>query len=81
VGRRNHTLNRAAFRCYQLAAGGALDADDVTSRFTAAAREIGLSQDEIRRTLRSARTGSFAYPRSAPPRCVPTRSARGGIER
>lgn len=38
VGERNHTLNRAAFRCYQLAGGGILDADDVTARFTATAR-------------------------------------------
>jgi Bifunctional DNA primase/polymerase, N-terminal len=81
VGLRNHTLNRAAFRCYQLAAGGALDADDVTARFTAAAREVGLGENEIRRTLRSARTSGFAHPRSAPPRSALTRSTRGGIER
>jgi hypothetical protein len=81
VGLRNHTLNRAAFRCYQLAASGALDAGDVTARFTAAAREIGLGENEIRRTLRSACIGGFAHPRSVPPRSARTRSARGGIER
>jgi hypothetical protein len=81
VGLRNHTLNRAAFRCYQLAASGALDADDVTARFTAVAREVGLGEDEIRRTLHSARTGGLAHPRNAPLRSAPTRSVRGGIER
>ncbi len=62
-GERNDTLNRAAFRCYQLAADGLLDCDKVTAAFTAAAQQAGLGQRETARTLASARAGGFDHPR------------------
>ena len=62
-GERNDTLNRAAFRCYQLAAGGLLDCEQVTAAFTAAALETGLGQRETARTLGSARAGGHSQPR------------------
>ncbi|MGH8933445.1 MAG: bifunctional DNA primase/polymerase [Egibacteraceae bacterium] len=74
---RNWTLNRAAFRCYQLAAAGLLDEADVTAAFTAAARDVGLGHAEIARTLRSARAAGLIHPREI------ARQARrrGGTER
>ena len=62
-GERNTTLNRAAFRCYQLAAGGLLDCEQVTAELTAAALQAGLGQRETARTLASARAGGFDQPR------------------
>ncbi len=73
---RNIALNRAAFRCFQLAAAGLLDPDQVTAEFTAAAREIGLGDQEIGRTLHSARTGGQTHPRT-PYRTTPGRDRRG----
>jgi Bifunctional DNA primase/polymerase, N-terminal len=63
-GTRNATLNRAAFRCYQLAAAGLLDPDEVTDQLTRAARAIGLADREIRRTLGSASRAGVANPRT-----------------
>ena len=63
-GSRNATLNRAAFRCYQLAAAGLLDPDQVTARFADTAYAIGLGQAETRRTLASARRAGLANPRT-----------------
>ena len=73
---RNITLNRAAFRCFQLAAAGLLDPDQVTAEFTAAARQIGLGDQEIVRTLRSARTSGQTHPRT-PYLATPARDRRG----
>lgn len=78
VGQRNTTLNRAAFRCYQLAATGLLDPDDITAQLTAAARTAGLRNAEITRTLASARHAGLANPRHAPTR---TRSPTTGSAR
>jgi Bifunctional DNA primase/polymerase, N-terminal len=65
-GRRNHTLNRCAFKVYRYVAGGVLSEDQVTAAFTEAARAIGLTAAETARTLASARTAGLANPRSAP---------------
>jgi Bifunctional DNA primase/polymerase, N-terminal len=65
-GRRNHTLNRSAFKVYRYVAGGLLTDDDVTAAFTEAARAIGLSAAEAARTLASARTAGLANPRGVP---------------
>lgn len=65
---RNHTLNRTAFRAYQLVAGGVLDERDVTRAFTQTALAVGLSERETRATLRSARAGGFRFPRGVPAR-------------
>jgi hypothetical protein len=72
-GSRNSTLNRAAFRCYQLAAAGLLDPDQVTDRFTETARAVGLGEAETRRTLASASRAGHANPRS-PRADTPTRA-------
>ena len=72
-GERNDTLNRAAFRCYQLAAGGLLDCEQVTAAFTVAALQAGLGQRETARTLASARAGGFGQPRHPTLRRPPAR--------
>jgi hypothetical protein len=65
-GRRNHTLNRCAFKVYRYVAGGVLSEERVTAAFTEAAHAIGLTAAETARTLASARTAGLANPRSAP---------------
>jgi hypothetical protein len=65
-GRRNHTLNRCAFKVYRYVAGGVLSEEEVTAAFTEAALAIGLTAAETARTLASARTAGLANPRSAP---------------
>jgi Bifunctional DNA primase/polymerase, N-terminal len=65
-GRRNHTLNRTAFKVYRYVASGVLQDEQVTSAFTEAARAIGLTAAETARTLASARTAGLANPRTAP---------------
>jgi Bifunctional DNA primase/polymerase, N-terminal len=65
-GRRNHTLNRCAFKVYRYVASGVLDEEDVTLAFTTAARAIGLNAAETARTLASARTAGLANPRTVP---------------
>jgi hypothetical protein len=65
-GRRNHTLNRTAFKVYRYVAGGVLTDQDVTLAFTTAALAIGLDRAEISRTLASARTAGLANPRTVP---------------
>jgi len=80
---RNDTLHRAAFRCYQLADAGLIDAEQVTAELTAAGVQIGLGESEVRRSLRSARDGAARNPRTALPR-TPGRETgvrRGGGER
>ncbi|MGH8898063.1 MAG: bifunctional DNA primase/polymerase [Egibacteraceae bacterium] len=64
LGTRNATLNRAAFRCYQLAAAGLLDPDEVTAQLTRTARALGLGDQETRRTLGSASRAGLANPRT-----------------
>ena len=64
VGQRNYWLNRRVFRCYQLAADGLLDPDQVTARFSDTAHAIGLGEPETRRTLASARRAGLANPRT-----------------
>jgi Bifunctional DNA primase/polymerase, N-terminal len=70
-GRRNHTLNRCAFKVYRYVASGMLDEQDVTLAFTIVARAIGLGAVETARTLASARTAGLANPRTIPagPNC------------
>jgi putative DNA primase/helicase len=52
VGRRNHTLNRLAFRLGQVVATGELSAN-ATDHLADAARTTGLDEKEIRKTLDS----------------------------
>lgn len=65
-GSRNATLNSAAFSVYQLVAGGELDEGVSTSQLEQAARACGLDDDEIVKTLESARRAGFGSPRGAP---------------
>jgi Bifunctional DNA primase/polymerase, N-terminal len=76
-GRRNHTLNRCAFKVYRYVGGGVLDDQDVTLAFTTVALAIGLDRAEISRTLVSARTAGLANPRSVPAAPDPGRQEVG----
>jgi hypothetical protein len=76
-GRRNHTLNRTAFKVYRYVAGGVLPDDEVTTAFTEIARAIGLSAAEISRTLASARTAGLANPRTVSVAADPSRQEVG----
>lgn len=64
-GQRNHALNRAAFNCFQLVAAEQLDIAEVQETLSSAARSIGLGDDEILQTLRSAAEGAERAPRAA----------------
>jgi hypothetical protein len=68
VGRRNHTLNRAAFNLGQLVAAGVLDADEVQAVLLAAALEAGNAQAKARATITSGLAGGAAKPRRHRPR-------------
>ena len=62
-GRRNATLNRAAFNLGQLVAAGLLDADQVRAVLLAAALEAGQPEAKARATITSGLTGGAAKPR------------------
>ena len=66
-GQRNQTLNNCAFSLYQLCAGGELSETDVREQLTQTALAIGLSETEIKATLRSAHRAAEREPRTAPP--------------
>jgi Bifunctional DNA primase/polymerase, N-terminal len=62
-GRRNATLNRAAFNLGQLVAAGLLDADQVRAVLLAAALEAGNPEAKARATITSGLAGGLAKPR------------------
>jgi Bifunctional DNA primase/polymerase, N-terminal len=62
-GRRNATLNRAAFNLGQLVAAGVLDADEVRVVLLAAALEAGNLEAKARATITSGLAGGAAKPR------------------
>jgi hypothetical protein len=62
-GRRNATLNRAAFNLGQLVAGGVLDIDEVRAVLLAAALEAGNPEVKARATIESGLAGGAAKPR------------------
>jgi hypothetical protein len=62
-GRRNATLNRAAFNLGQLVAGGLLDVDEVRAVLLAAALEAGNPEAKARATITSGLRGGAAKPR------------------
>jgi hypothetical protein len=62
-GRRNHTLNRAAFNLGQLVAAGFLAADEVRAVLLAAALEAGNPEAKARATIESGLRGGAAKPR------------------
>jgi hypothetical protein len=67
VGRRNATLNRAAFNLGQLVAAGLLEADQVRAVLLAAALEAGNPETKARATIKSGLDGGAAKPRKARP--------------
>jgi hypothetical protein len=62
-GRRNATLNRAAFNLGQLVAAGVLEAEEVTAVLLAAAMEAGNPETKARATITSGLVGGAAKPR------------------
>lgn len=67
-GQRNAQLNRSTFSLSQLVAGGELDEQTVVDELTRAAREIGLDDKEITKTIRSGLAGGGEHPRNTPPK-------------
>ena len=67
-GRRNATLNRAAFNLGQLVAAGLLDAEQVRAELLAAALEAGQPAAKARATIESGLSGGAAKPRRRRPR-------------
>ncbi|VBB41793.1 conserved hypothetical protein [uncultured Desulfatiglans sp.] len=65
-GERNETLNRAAYRIFQLVSGGHIAEGEAVARLTEAARTAGLSAAEIEKTIRSAAAG-MGSPRGPEP--------------
>ena len=67
-GRRNHTLNRAAFSLFQLVAGGELTEAEVLAALQQACVANGLARDDgwgsVRATIRSGRGAGLQHPRS-----------------
>jgi hypothetical protein len=67
IGRRNATLNRAAFNLGQLIAAGLLGADQVRAELLAAALEAGNPEAKARATIESGLAGGAAKPRRRRP--------------
>jgi len=67
-GRRNTTLNRAAFNLGQLVAAGLLEADQARAVLWAAALEAGNPEAKARATIESGLSGGAAKPRRHRPR-------------
>jgi putative DNA primase/helicase len=65
-GERNDTLNRCAFKLGQLVACGLLDASAVTTDLARCARQIGLEEVEIERTITSGLEAGQRHPRQLP---------------
>ena len=68
VGARNNSLNRTAFRLFQLVAGGELDRDHVIAELVAASHRNGLVRNDglraVLATIQSAERGGMQFPRS-----------------
>jgi hypothetical protein len=63
-GGRNHQLNRAALNVGTLIGAGALTETDVTPALIAAARQAGLPESEINKTLASGLRAGIQNPRA-----------------
>jgi hypothetical protein len=67
-GGRNAALNRAAFRLFQLVAGGELDASDVERSLCNACVSNGLAKDDgwtaVRKTIQSGARAGLQHPRA-----------------
>jgi hypothetical protein len=65
-GDRNNRLNTAAFNLGQLVGGGELDEQAIANQLAEVARQIGLPDTEIFKTLRSGLSKGKGQPRRAP---------------
>jgi hypothetical protein len=65
-GRRNATLNRAAFNLGQLVSAGLLEAEKVRAALLAAALEAGNPEAKAHATIESGLVGGAAKPRRRP---------------
>jgi hypothetical protein len=69
-GARNHALNRAAFRLFQLVAAGELAESEVIDGLRQACLANGLASDDgwntVRLTIRSGARAGLQHPRGAP---------------
>jgi hypothetical protein len=67
-GGRNHALNRASYRLFQLVAGGELDRHDVVDRLVGACHRNGLVHDDglpsVIATIRSGARAGLQHPRT-----------------
>lgn len=75
-GNRNHAWNTSAFRLGQLVGGGHIERGAVVQALTAAARQSGLAEEEISKTLRSGIDAGLLEPRDPEQRAAaPLRTA------
>lgn len=65
-GNRNNQLFKSAAALFSLVAANALDESDVWQALISAARSIGLSEQEARRTIQSGADNGLAQPRTIP---------------
>lgn len=70
-GERNTVLNTAALKVFRNVANGSIAEEDAISALTEAALACGLSQEEIRKTLESAKQKGLADPREPEERPFP----------
>ena len=70
-GRRNDTLNRAAYNLGTLVVAAGADPNEVADQLAAAARGIGLDDHETQATVRSGLTAGMESPRDIPEREAP----------
>jgi len=64
-GKRNSTLNTAAFSLGRLVAGGEIDGDYACAELLSAARVVGLTDDEAERTIQSGLEAGKMDPKTA----------------
>lgn len=77
---RNNAFNTCAFKCWQLVAGGHLNAEELT-KLEDIALEIGLDHAEVRATMDSARRGGEQAPRGGNgTRPEPTPTKKSGVD-
>lgn len=78
-GRRNETLNTAAYNLGQLVAGGVIDRDTVVDSLSAAASSAGLDEKEIAKTIASGMRAGANQPRAPQPSARPARTSTPAV--
>ena len=74
-GTRNAVLNTAALKLGHYVGGGVLEESDAEAALEAAARAVGLEEEETVKTIRSGLTAGKREPRTVPERALPATSA------